>query len=291
LQDVSRRVERAFQNFFRGIREGENIGYPRFAKFHRYNSFTYPQSGFSLHGNRLQVSKIGNIKIKLHRPLEGEIKQLTIVRKNDKYYACFCCEVDAPRRRFPITGKAVGIDVGITNYVATSDHELIPSIHAYRENLKQLKRLQRKLDKQKKGSKRRKKTAKAIARLHEKIANTRRDMAYKTANKLLSEYDIVVHEDLKIRNMVRNPNLALSIQDMGWGILFSTLSAMAQTSATKKVIKVDPRNTSQLCSRCNEMVKKELRERSHSCSTCGLEVDRDINASINILNRGLKLVA
>ncbi|HKM42722.1 MAG TPA: transposase, partial [Limnochordia bacterium] len=190
-----------------------------------------------------------------------------------------------------------GIDVGITTYVATSDHELIPSIRAYRENLKQLKRLQRRFSKQKKGSKRRRRTAEpitigqAIARLHEKIANTRRDMAYKTANKLLSEYDIVVHEDLQIQNMVRNPNLALSIHDMGWGILFTTLSAMAQTSATKKVIKVDPRNTSQLCSGCNEMVKKDLSERIHSCDTCGLEIDRDINASINILNRGLKLVA
>lgn len=289
LQDVLRRLDKAYKNFFRRVRQGEKPGFPRFQSYKRYNSFTYPQSGFALSGSHLQLSKIGNVKVKLHRPIDGIIKTCTIVRKNGRYYVCFSCEVK-PNAMF-LTYQDIGIDMGVKEFCITSDGELIPNPKNYRKAEAKLRKQQQALSRKKKGSNRRKKAVFELANTHEHVANQRKDNAYKTANYLLNKYDTIVREDLQINNMVRNHKLAKSISDAGWGIFFDILNAKAKQAPGKRVIKVNPYNTSQICSGCGQIVKKDLSVRIHSCLSCGLEIDRDINAAINILQRGLSQLA
>jgi putative transposase len=289
LQNVLRRLDKAYQNFFRRVRQGEKPGFPRFQSYKRYSSFTYPQSGFALSGNHLQLSKIGNVKVKLHRPIEGIIKTCTIVRKNGRYYVCFSCEVEP--RTIPLTYQDTGIDMGVKEFCITSDGELLANPKNYRKTEAKLKKQQKSLSRKTKGSNRRKKAVSNLAGTHEHIANQRKDNAYKVANYLLSKYDIIVREDLQIENMVKNHHLAKSISDAGWGIFFNILDAKAKQAPGKRVIAVDPKYTSQICSGCGQMVKKDLSVRIHSCPSCGLELDRDVNAAINILQRGLSQLA
>ena len=289
LQDVLKRLDKAFDNFFRRVKAGETPGYPRFQGYHRYNSFTYPQSGYSVIRNKLKLSKIGEVKIKLHRPLEGKIKTCTIIRKNGKYYACFSCEVET--KEMPITGQAVGIDMGIKEFVITSDGETVENPKTYRKAEKKLKKAQRRVSRRKKGSNRRKKAVRILANKHEKVKNQRKDIAFKTANKLLKEYDTVVHEDLNIKGMVKNHSLAKSISDAGWGLFFNVLQAKAKQTLGKEVIAVNPYNTSQMCSQCGEIVPKKLKDRVHNCPYCGLVLDRDWNSAINILRKGIEKTA
>jgi len=284
LQDVLRRLDKSYQNFFRRLKAGEKAGFPRFQSYKRYNSFTYPQSGFSLSGTHLQLSKIGNIKVKLHRPVEGKTKTCTIIRKNDKYYVCFSCEAEP--QAIPLTYQDIGIDMGIKEFCITSDGELMPNPKNYRKSEDKLKKQQRAVSRKKKGSNRRKKAVAILANTHEHITNQRKDNAHKVANNLLNKYDTICREDLQINNMVKNHRLAKSISDAGWGIFFDILDTKAKQTLGKRVIKVDPKYTSQICSNCGQIVKKSLSVRTHKCE-CGLEIDRDINAAINILHKGL----
>ena len=282
LQDVARRVDKAYQNFFRRVRAGESPGYPRFKGKGQYDSFTYPQSGYSVDNGKLKLSCIGSIKIKLHRLMEGNVKTCTILRKNGKYYVCFSCEVKATP--LDMTGKTVGIDMGVSDFCITSEGAFFPSPSTYRKAEKALRRSQRKVSRRKKGSSRRKKAVSELARMHEKVANQRRDVAHKVANKLIHEYDRIAHEKLQIKNMVKNKHLSKSISDTGWGMFFKILSYKAE-SAGKKIIEVDPHNTSQICSGCENIVKKKLSDRWHHCPVCGYSAHRDINAARNILKR------
>jgi putative transposase len=285
LQDVLRRLDKAFDGFFRRTKAGEKPGYPRFQSKNHYNSFTYSQSGFSLEDSRLKISKIGKVKIKLHRQIEGNIKTLTVIRKNDRYYACFSCEIQP--EELPATGAVVGIDMGLIAFVTTSDGDIVETPKTYRKAESALKHQQREVSRKVKGSSRRRKAVAVLSRQHEHVANQRRDISFKVAHSLLNQYDVIVHEDLNIKNMVQNHNLAKSIHDAGWGIFLNMLSGRAQTNAAKKVIGVDPRNTSQICSKCGEIVSKTLSDRVHLCPYCGLEMNRDVNAAINILKRGM----
>lgn len=195
LQDVGIRLDKAYQNFFRRVKKGETPGFPRFKGKNQYDSFTYPQSGYKLVDNgKLRLSKIGEVKIKLHRPIEGKIKTCTITRKNDKYYACFSCEVEV--KPLSPTGKVVGIDVGVSDFVITSDGEFFPKLDAYRKAEKRLKYLQRQVSRRKKGSNRRKKAVKLLAKQHERVANQRKDIAHKVSRKLIDNYDLIAHENL-----------------------------------------------------------------------------------------------
>ncbi len=212
--------------------------------------------------------------------MTGKAKTITVTRQNDKYYACFACEAEvAP---LPKTNKAVGIDVGVTALVATSDGELIEAPKTYHKAEKRLKHLQREVSRRKKGSNRRKKSVRKLARAHEKVGNQRRDMAHKAARHLVDNYDLIAHEDLRVKNMVKNHRLAKSIQDAGWNLFFSILASKA-VEAGRQVVKVPPAYTSQVCSNCGEIVKKSLAVRVHRCHACGLVVDRDVNAARNIL--------
>lgn len=288
LQEVAARLDKAYDNFFRRVKSGkEKPGFPKFKGRQHYESFCYPQSGFSLSDNRLVLSKIGSIKIKLHRPIGGSIKTCSIIRKNDKYYACFSCEVEA--QPLPKTGSVVGIDVGITDFVITSDGEFFPKSNSYRKAEKRLKYLQRQVSRRVKGSNRRRKAVKSLAKQHEKVANQRKDIAHKVSTKLIQENDVIAHEDLQVKNMVKNHNLAKSINDAAWSKLFQFLAYKA-SDAGRLIVPVSPYQTSQTCSSCGEIVKKKLSQRWHNCPHCGLSIQRDVNAAINILALATKAI-
>ena len=280
LQEVGVRLDKAYQNFFRRVMAGATPGFPRFKGKHWYDSFTYTQSGFGFVDGKLRLSKIGDIKIKLHRRIEGELKTCTVKRKNGRYYVCFSCEVVA--EKLPKTGCSVGIDVGVADFVITSGGEFFPKQDSYRKAEKRLKYLQRQVSRRKKGSCRRKKAVRLLSRQHEKVANQRKDIAHKVSTKLIQGNDLIVHEDLRVVNMVQNHCLAKSIHDAGWSMLFQFLRYKAE-SAGRAVVAVPPAFTSQLCSGCGELVPKKLSERWHTCPHCGLSMQRDVNAAINIL--------
>ena len=284
LQDVARRINKAYKNFFRRVKAGETPGYPRFKGKGQYDSFTYPQSGYMIEKGNLKLSCIGSIKIKLHRPVEGYAKTCTVIRKNGKYYACFSCDIET----FPLemTGKAIGIDMGVAGFCITSDGAFFPSPSTYRKAEKELHKLQREVSRREMGSERRKKAVARLARAHEKVGSHRRDIAHKAAQKLIKEYDVIAHEKLQIKNMVKNRHLSKSISDAGWGIFFRILSYKAE-SAGRTVIEVDPRNISQICSSCGNIVPKKLSQRWHSCPICGYSAHRDVNTARNILERAI----
>ena len=289
LQNVVERLDKAFQSFFQRILKGEKKpGFPRFKGSNRYHSFTYPQSGFSLNGKYIKLSKIGHVRIKLHRQVTGKIKTCTVVSKNGKYFVCLSCEHET--QDCLVSNKMVGVDLGIKNLVTTSDGRFFPSPKFLRKSEHQLKRLQRMVSKRKKGSNRRKKAVKLLSKKHEYIANQRKNNAHQVSRQLVDQYDLIAFEDLKIKNMLKNHQLAKSIGDAGWNQLINYTSYKAE-SAGKRVVLVDPKNTSQECSNCHEMVSKSLAVRVHYCPFCGFKCDRDINASINILHRAIEFIS
>ena len=286
LQDVSLRVDLAFKAFFRRLEAGEEPGYPRFKGKGRYDSFTYPQSGFKLNGERLHLSKIGDVKIVLHRPIEGTIKTCTIRRSpTGKWYACFSVEYDptpAPQKEMMI-----GVDVGLESFATLSNGEKVENPRFFRTDEKALAKAQKRLSKTEKGTPERKKARKNVARIHERIANRRLDFAHQTSRRLVNQYGTIVVEDLNIKNMQKNHCLAKSIADVAWN-QFITITENKAEEAGSRVIRVNPRNTSQQCSGCGMIVKKTLSDRVHTCPHCGLTMDRDQNAAINIMRLGLQ---
>ncbi|HKW22157.1 MAG TPA: transposase [Ktedonobacterales bacterium] len=289
LQDVILRVERTYQDFFRRVMQGEGKktpGYPRFQGQSRYNSFTYPQygGGAVLYGGLLSLSKIARIRIRLHRPLEGVPKTVTISREADGWYACISC-AEVATEPLPPTGQETGIDVGLKVFLITADGQAIENPRHYRKAEKQLAKAQRRVSRRKKGSKRRKKAVALLKRKHQKVQRQRRDFQHKTALVLVCRYDTIYLEDLRVANMVRNPYLAKSISDASWGQFRTILEAKA-ACAGRRVVALPPAYTSQDCSGCGERVLKSLSVRTHVCRACGLVLDRDENAARNILRAG-----
>ena len=288
LQNVQERVELAYKAFFRRVKLGENPGYPRFKGQGWYDSFGYPQAGFKLLSGKLRLSKIGDIKIKLHRPIEGKIKRLTVRRSSTgKWFACFSVEIDDPPKPPWKDGSMVGIDVGLESFATMSNGEKIDNPRFFRSEEKALTKAQRRLSKCAKGTSERRAAVKVVQRVHERIANRRYNFAHQISNQLVSKYGLIAFEDLNITNMLKNHHLARSISDAAWRMLVTTTSYKAE-SAGSIVVLVDPRNTSQLCSRCGLKVPKSLSDRVHECPQCGLVMDRDENAAINILRLGLQ---
>jgi len=290
LQNVQERVDLGLKAFFRRVKAGEEPGYPRFRGRGWYDSFTYPQKGFKLDSGKLHLSKIGDIKIKLHRPIEGKIKRLTIRRAaTGKWFACFSVEIeDLPKPPWK-DGSIVGIDVGLTSFATLSNGEMIPNPRFIREEESELARVQRKFSKAARGSPERKAALKVVERVHERIANKRYEFAHQVSRNLVNRFGLIAFEDLSIKKMMQNHNLAKSIGDVAWNMLV-TLTTYKAESAGSMVVLVDPRNTSKMCSRCGILVEKTLADRVHNCSECGLSLDRDWNAAINILRLGLQSV-
>ena len=235
----------------------------------------------------LKLSKIGALKLRLHRPVEGKVKTLTIKRTpTENWYATFSCEVET--KPIPNREKAVGVDFGLIHLVALSDGVTFEAPKTYRHIEAQSRRAHRELSRKVKGSKNRAKARVRLARVYEKAMDGRKDFAYKTARSIVNRYERIVVEDLRIDNMRRNRCLSKSIGDAGWGLLRGALIYMAERSEGVIVL-VDPKNTSQLCSGCGSLVSKNLSERVHRCPVCGLVLDRDVNASRNILRKGIPL--
>ncbi|MFZ3169399.1 MAG: transposase [Candidatus Methanoperedens sp.] len=273
LQNVLKRVDRSFKNFFNGF------GYPRFQGRDRYNSFTYPQSGFGLESGKLNLSKIGNIKIIQHRAIEGKIKTCTIKKDIDQWYVTFSCDIDIPVIPVDIKIKT-GIDVGLNSLITMSNGTQIEPPEFLRASEKRLSREQIHLSKKKLRSKNRDNQRIIVAKVHRTIRNQRKDFAHKTSRKLVEEYDHIVFEDLQIKNMMRNHHLAKSISDAGWSQLISFTKSKAEY-AGKIVELVNPRGTSQVCI-CGHPVPKKLSMRTHKCSNCGLIAGRD-HVSANVI--------
>jgi len=283
LQNVLFRVERAFQGFFRRIKTGEKVGYPRFKNEGRYDSITYPQEpAFQITEQGLRLSKIGTVKIKIHRPIIGIIKTCTIKREIDKWYACFSVEYEPVAK--PIPNKAIGVDVGIHSFVVLSDGKVIDNPKYLRKSEKKLVSKQRQLSKKKKGSRNRKKARIKIAKLHCKIRNQRSDFHHKISRKIVNIYGFIAVEDLNIKGMVKNRHLSKSISDAGWGQFLGFLKYKAEEAGIQ-FEKVAPHHTSINCSHCGNHVPKTLRDRIHFCLACGTTLDRDHNASLNILKK------
>src|SRR4030042_3727427 len=295
LQDAIKRVDKSFKNFFNGF------GYPRFQGRNRYNSFTYPQSGFELQEGKLYLSKIGRFKIILHREIEGKIKTCTIRKDIDQWYVSFSCEIEKPIISVEIKTRT-GIDVGLISLITLSNGEQIEPPKFLRESEDKLTHEQKRLSRKKKGSGKRNKQRIIVSKVHRKIRNQRKDFAHKTSRMLVDNYDLIKFEDLQIKNMVQNHPLAKSISDAGWYQLMN-LTEYKAASAGKFVEFVNPAGTSQTCI-CGYPVPKDLSVRIHRCSSCGLVMGRDkvsailidrsistvgttgINARQGLLNRG-----
>jgi putative transposase len=255
------------------------------------NSFVYNQSGFKIIQYKegkctLALSKItSGIEIRVHRRLLYDIAQVTVVRQAGRWYAILACKV--MRRKLCSTKyeKAVGIDVGIANYAYDSDGN-----HAYNplflsKEIKPLRRIQRKISRRKKGSSNYIKAASWLERLHQRIANKRKNFLHKLSNEYSKDYDLIFLEKLKLNNMNKNHCLARHIMDSSWG----TFKQMLQYKANR-IVEVEPYNTSVECSKCGNKVPKTLAVRIHECDRCGTILDRDYNAALNILQKGLKLL-
>lgn len=295
LQDVLRRLDRAFANFFDRIerrKKGEKVkaGYPRFKPVWRYNSITYPQAGNGwkvLENGHIWLSKIGELRVFMHRKVEGAVKTTTI--KRDKVGDWFVVIVAETPDVTPVqraNKTALGIDLGLKHLLITSSGEYVEAPQFYRKAEKRLKRIQREFSRKQKGSNNMVKFRVRLAKAYRKVERQRDDFLHKLSHALVTNTndDVLVFEDLKVDGMVKNHVLAKSIYDASWGKLIQYTSYKA-SSAGKTIELVDPRGTTTDCSRCRAAVRKSLSVRNHLCPTCGFLIDRDQNAAINIRNR------
>jgi putative transposase len=285
LQNVAVRVDLAMKAFFRRVKAGEKPGHPRFKGHGRYDSITYPQSGFSItHDNRVCLSKIGSVKMVCHRPIRGTVKTCTLTRSSTgKWSITFSCECEP--ERLEDTPKEVGIDVGIKTFATLSDGQEIENPRFFRKEQKALAKVQRKHSKLAKGSRERRKHRKAVARVHERIKFRRSNFTHQNSRRIVNENGLICVEDLHVNRMIHNHCLAKSIADAAWSAFFAQLSCKAE-EAGRQLIKVNPAYTSQTCSRCGHRQKMLLSERIFDCSCCFLHIDRDLNAAQNILALG-----
>jgi putative transposase len=285
LQNVVDRLDKAFQAFFRRCKAGEKPGFPRFRGMHRYNSFCYPQSGFSFVGGELKLSKLGSIRVKMHRSIEGEIKTCTVRRNaSGDWDVSLSCEVNVE----PRTPKqeAIGIDVGLEHFATLSNGQKISNPQFFKHGEKTLAKAQRKLAKLKKGTKERRKQGKVVAKVHERISNQRKDFCHKESKKIIDHYQYICVEDLNIKKMVEGSHFAKSITDVSWNQFRQFLTYKAE-EAGRKLGLVNPAYTTQDCYNCGHREEKKLSERMHRCSHCGYTTTRDLNAAQNILALGL----
>lgn len=268
-------------------------GYPRFKK--RGHSVEYKTSGWAISADRKYITftdgfKAGRFKLVGTRDLSfysiKQIKRVRLVKRADGYYCQFCVDVER-KEQHQHTGKQVGIDVGLEFFYTDSDGKTVENPRLLRKSEKSLKRKQRQASKCKKGSSNRRKAVKKLAKKHLKVSRQRKDFAVLTAKTLVQSNDLVVYEDLQVRNMVKNHHLAKSISDASWSLFTNWVDYYAKVFDTW-AIAVSPHYTSQDCSVCGTRVKKSLSTRTHKCHSCGTVMHRDHNAAIMILNKGLK---
>ncbi len=271
-------------------RNGYEIGPLRFKGYGWYKTLNYNQSGFKIdqdHG-RLHISKIGDIRIKLYRKTKGCIKAIIIKREGRQWFAII--QADLEPEPLPETGKSVGLDVGLMSFVVDSDSNSVENPKYADKSANKLAKAQRRLTRAEKGSNNRKKIKEQIEKIHAKVNHQRDDFLHKLSRSYVNNYDNICVEDLDVKNLKEKGHSRAKhrhIHDASWSKFIFMLSYKA-VSAGRRLIKVDPRNTTQRCSACGSIVKKKLSNRGHKCPHCGFSCDRDYNASQNILIAGME---
>jgi putative transposase len=293
LQDVTRRLDLAYQAFFRRIKAGQKPGFPRFKGRDRYNSFVFKDAGngngaaFVSGGCRVRLHGVGNVKVKIHREMEGMLKTIGVTLDGDgHWYALITRDIPLPEP-LPATGREVGIDLGLHSFLATSDGEIVANPRPLESARLVVERAQRRVARRTKGSNRRRKARALLARAHSHVCNVRKDFHHKTARSLVERCDWIAVEDLNVKGLARGM-LARPVNDAAWARFVTILAAKAE-EAGRDLVRVDPRGTSQFCSACGVEVRKDLSVRVHRCHDCGYEVDRDVNAARNVLGLGRSL--
>lgn len=282
LQDVLQRLDRTYKAFFTRVKRGAVAGFPRFKGKDRCDSFCYKEykAIVSPDAKHVYLPKIGNIRLRLSRPVEGNVKTATVKREADGWYVIFSCEVQASLKT--PTGQNVGLDVGLQHFFVTSDGYHAPNKQYFNKAQKALAKAQRRLARRKRGSKNREDAKVQVAKRHQKVARQRRDYQHFQAQKLVKKYDALAVEDLNVKGLARSI-LAKSVHDVAWGQFISILSSKAE-EAGRQVIKVSPNYTSQMCPSCGTVKKKSLAERTHRCP-CGCVMPRDLASAIVIAGR------
>jgi len=286
-QDVLRRVDKTFKAFFGWVKNGKRAGYPRFKSRRRFDSYTFPSwgDGCRLTDERLYVQGIGHIKIKLHRPLGGTIKTLTLKRQGSTWYACFSVEYAATP--LPPSDAHTGVDVGLLAFATLADGTHIDNPRYYKRAQAKLRLAQRRVARRKRGGKNRRKAVALLQKAHAHVANQRADFHHKVARQLVNTYGVIAVEDLNVKGLASGM-LAKSVNDAGWSGFIDTLSYKA-ADAGRTLVKVDARGTSQTCL-CGVEVRKTLAQRWHDCPDCGLSAARDHVSAQLILGLGLSLL-
>jgi putative transposase len=289
LQATTLNLTAAYKNFFEG-----RARFPRFKSKHGRQSIQYPQKVKIVNGNVRLPGKIGEVIAKIHRPIEGKIKTVTISKTSSgKYFASILSEVDGEKPNFS-EGKIYGVDLGLKHFAVITDGEKISKYDNPKhlaKHQKNLKRKQQKLARKQKGSKSRDKYRRVVAKVYERVSNSRQDFLHKLSYKLVSDSQAVIVESLHVKGMVRNHNLAASISDCGWG-MFTNFLAYKLERKGAKLVEIDrwfP--SSKLCSNCfYEMDEMPLDIREWTCPNCGTHHDRDGNAAINIRAEGIRML-
>lgn len=283
-QDVLRRVDKTYKAFFARVKRGEKPGFPRYRSSRRYDSITFPSYGDGcrlLPNGKLRIQGAGHIKVKLHRPVEGEVKTVTVKREAGRWFVIFSVEHDAAP--LPVSDRATGIDVGLNSFAALSDGTEIANPRHYRTAEARFRCAQRKVARRKnKRSGRRRKAVVLLQRAHAHVVNQRRDFQHKLSRQLVNGHGLIAVEDLNVKGLAGGM-LAKSVHDAGWSSFVQMLSYKAEC-AGRVLVKVDPRGTSQTCV-CGQCVPKTLADRWHNCPACGLSAGRDVVSAQVILQR------
>jgi len=297
-QQNLKRLDKAWDRWIKPDKSGKRAGRPRFKKKGEMRSFTFPRincpkAGVNrIEGEVLTLSKIGSMPVIMHRPLPDgfELKTVTIVKKADGWYVAISLEDNSVPRSKPVDEikSAIGIDLGLKSFLVTSTGEFVDVQQHYRRTQKHLGFQQKRLAKRTPGSVNHTKLKEKISRIHQRLARKRENFHYNVAHQLVKKYDLIAAEDLNIRGLART-KLAKSIYDVAWGKFLTILEAVAQSRGVH-FVKVSPHNTTVDCSGCSTKVPKTLSVRLHQCPKCELEMNRDENAAINILYKGLTAV-
>ncbi|MFJ9442373.1 RNA-guided endonuclease InsQ/TnpB family protein [Kitasatospora sp. NPDC101235] len=314
-QATLRRLDKAFAAFFRRVKSGDTPGYPRFRGVNRFDTVDFPKDGDGCRWNstphdpvtRVRFQGVGHVRVNRHRPVAGKVKTVSVKREGRRWYVVLTVEQATPEP-LPATGSAVGIDMGIANFLADSGGGFVTNPRHGAEAAARLEAAQQALSRCKRRSNRRRKAVEKVAGLHRKVRRQRLDHAHKTALGLVRAHDFIAHEDLKIRTMVRAPaprpdpdrpggflpngagaksGLNKSINDAGWGVFLTILTSKAE-SAGREVIAVDPRNTSRACPPCGHIAKENRpTQKTFHCVACGHKAHADTVGAINVLRAGL----